>query len=84
MPVANGPGRSMALEVLMATPGVRALIRDGKAHQIYSQIQTGGRVGMKTMTQSLSELVQAGIVSMADAEAVVPDVNELRNAVRAA
>lgn len=84
MPVANGPGRAMAMEVLMATPGVRALIRDGKAHQIYSQIQTGGRVGMKTMTQSLAELVGAGIVSLTDAEAVVPDVNELRNAVKAA
>ena len=84
MPVANGPGRAMAMEVLMATPGVRALIRDGKAHQIYSQIQTGGRVGMKTMTQSLAEMISAGIVSMADAEAVVPDINELRSAVQAA
>ena len=68
----------------IATPGIRALIRDGKAHQIYSQLQTGGRLGMRTMAQSLANLVNAGKVRLSDAEAVVPDVAELRSSVRAA
>ena len=48
----------LAAEIMLATPAIRALIRDGKSHQIYSQIQTGGRMGMRTMTQSLAELVR--------------------------
>ena len=84
LPSASGRGRQMAAEILIATPGIRALIRDGKAHQIYSQLQTGGRLGMKTMAQSLANLVNAGKVRLSDAEAVVPDVAELRSSVRAA
>ncbi len=84
LPAANERGRKLAAEILVATPGIRALIRDGKAHQIYSQIQTGGRLGMRTMTQSLAELVDSGQVRMQDAEAVLSDAGELRAAVRAA
>ena len=60
LPNASGRGRSMAPEIMLANAAVRALIREGKGHQIYSQIQTGGRVGMKTMSASLAELVRAG------------------------
>ena len=84
LPVANGTGRVLAAEIMLATPGVRALIRDSKEHQLYSQIQTGGRIGMQTMAQSLSTLVISGRVSMADAEAVLSDPTELRSMVRAA
>ncbi|MFT5050399.1 MAG: twitching motility protein PilT [Chlamydiales bacterium] len=84
LPVANGTGRALAAEIMLATPGVRALIRDSKEHQLYSQIQTGGRTGMQTMAQSLSTLVRSGRVSMADAEAVLSDPSELRSMVRAA
>jgi twitching motility protein PilT len=84
LPAANDRGRKLAAEVLVSTTAVRALIRDGKAHQIYSQIQTGGRLGMRTMTQSLGELVNSGQVLMKDAEAVLSDPGELRSAVRAA
>jgi len=84
LPVANGNGRVLAAEIMLATPGVRALIRDSKEHQLYSQIQTGGRVGMQTMAQSLSTLVTSGRVSLADAEAVLSDPTELRSMVRAA
>ena len=45
LPLASGRGRAMAAEIMLATPAIRALIREGKAHQIYSQIQTGGRAG---------------------------------------
>lgn len=84
LPAASGRGRRLAAEVLVSTPGVRALIREGKAHQLYSQIQTGARLGMRTMTQSLGELVSSGEVLLKDAEAVLSDPSELRAAVRAA
>jgi twitching motility protein PilT len=47
----------------VATSAVRALIRDDKAHQIYSIIQTGGKFGMRTMNQSLVELVTHGTIT---------------------
>ncbi len=84
LPIANGTGRVMANEVMIATPGIRALIRDGKSHQIYSQIQTGGRLGMSTMAQSLGRLVSSGRVSMKDAESVLSDPGELRSNINAA
>jgi twitching motility protein PilT len=84
MPAANGRGRCLSAEVLVATPGIRALIRDGKAHQIYSQLQTGGRLGMCTMAQSLSNLVRSGRVLMKEAEAALSDPSELHNILRAA
>jgi twitching motility protein PilT len=84
MPVATGRGRALAAEIMLCTPAVRALVRDGKNHQIYSQIQTGGRLGMRTMAQSLAELVRSGRVRMDDAERAVPDPTELRTLIRAA
>ena len=58
IPTADGAGRAVAAEVLMPTPGVRNLIREGKTHQIYSLIQTGGAHGMQTMDASLAGLVR--------------------------
>ena len=84
LPLASGRGRAMAAEVMLATPAVRALIREGKNHQIYSQIQTGGRLGMKTMATSLAELVRSGRVRLEEAERTATDLNELRALVRAA
>jgi twitching motility protein PilT len=83
LPRANERGRVMAAEILLSTPGVRALIRDGKSHQIYSQIQTGGRMGMRTMAQSLANLVNSGVVRSADAEKVLSDPSELKTSLRA-
>ncbi len=77
LPVANGRGRAMAMEIMLANSAVRALIRDGKAHQIYSSIQTGGRMGMVTMSQSLAALCKSGRVSITDAEMSVSDPTEL-------
>ena len=82
--LAQGRGRALAAEIMIATPAIRALIRDGKAHQIYSQIQTGGRLGMKTMSQSLAELVRSNRVAMQVAEQSISDPSELRTLVRAA
>jgi len=82
MPHSSGKGRVMAPEIMLANSAVRALIRDGKGHQIYSQIQTGLRMGMRTMAQSLAELVKANKVSVAAAERVLSDPNELRGLLR--
>jgi twitching motility protein PilT len=59
----DGKGRVVACEVLVATSAVRNLIREGKVHQIYSVMQSGGRFGMTTMDQSLADLVKAGKVT---------------------
>jgi twitching motility protein PilT len=64
LPIRTGHGRAVAAEVLVATPAVRNLIREGKTHQIYSAMQAGGKYGMQTMDQSLAALVQRGVISM--------------------
>ena len=56
---ADGKGRAVAAEVLVATPAVRNLIREGKVHQIYTSLQAGGKFGMQVMDQHLAELVKA-------------------------
>jgi twitching motility protein PilT len=84
LPLASGRVRCLAAETMIATPGVRALIRDGKAHQLYSQIQTGGRAGIVTMAQSLGTLVKAGRITMRCAESRLTDPSELRSHVKAA
>jgi twitching motility protein PilT len=63
LPTADGGGRVAACEVMVATPAIRNLIRDGKTFQIYSAMQAGGRFGMQTMDQSLASLVERGYVS---------------------
>ena len=50
--------------MLIATPAVRNLIREGKVHQIYSSMQAGGKFGMQTMDQSLADLVKLGRITM--------------------
>ena len=64
LPRAAGRGRAVASEVLVVTPAVRNLIREGKVHQIYSAMQGGGKFGMQTMDQSLAQLVRANTVTM--------------------
>jgi twitching motility protein PilT len=60
---ADGKGRVAAVEVLVATPAVRNLIREGKTHQIYSAMQAGAKYGMQTMDQSLAGLAKNGRIS---------------------
>ena len=59
----DGKGRTVATEVMIATSGIRNLIREGKTHQIYSAIQAGAKDGMIAMDQSLARLVKAGKVT---------------------
>jgi len=59
----DGKGRVVATEVLVATPAVRNLIREGKTHQIYSAMQAGSQHGMHTLDQHLADLVKRGHIT---------------------
>jgi len=64
LPKGSGQGRVAALEILIATPAIRNLIRDDKIHQIYGTMQSGQeKIGMQTMNQSLQRLVERRIIT---------------------
>jgi len=63
IPMASGKGRALAAEVLMVTPAVANLIREGKTHQIYTSMQAGGKFGMQVMDQHLAELVKKHVIT---------------------
>ncbi len=67
LPRAGGVGRVPAVEVLIATPAVRNMIREAKSHQINAAIQTGASVGMQTMDGSLKDLYMSGLITYQDA-----------------
>jgi twitching motility protein PilT len=78
LPKANGQGRVAALEILVATPAIRNLIRDDKIHQIYGTMQTGqDKLGMQTMNQSLARLVERRLISRDAALAATSNREEL-------
>lgn len=60
---ADGTGRVIATEVLIPTPAVRALVRDGRLHQLYSVMHSGAEQGMHTLDQSLAALVRDGSIT---------------------
>lgn len=84
VPRKDKPGRVPAVEVMVGTPAVRNLIREGKTHQLRSVIQTGARFGMQTMDQSLRQWVEQGVVSLEDALTIAVDQDELKRLVRGA
>ena len=67
LPTCNRPGRAAALEIMINTPAVANLIRQGKLDQLETAIQSGGRIGMKTMDNALMDLVDKGWVSAKEA-----------------
>jgi twitching motility protein PilT len=75
LPTADGSSRVVACEVLVPTPAIRNLIREGKTHQIYSALQTSGSVGMQTMDAHLAQLVRMGKISpsLAQQRASIPE-----------
>ncbi len=78
LPTADGSGRVCGTEVLVPTPAVRNLIREGKTHQIYSALQTGGTHGMQTMDAALADLVRRNKITRELAEARASAPEELR------
>ncbi len=78
LPTADGKGRVVAAEILVPTPAVRNLVREGKTHQLYSTLQTGGTHGMQTMDASLADLVRRQKISRDLAESRSSSPEELR------
>ncbi len=77
-----GGGRVAAAEILVATPAVRNIIREGKTHQLEAVIQTGNEFGMQSMDRTLVNLIHNGIISYDDARMVAVDQDELDRLMR--
>lgn len=77
-----GGGRVVAAEILVATPAVRNIIREGKSHQLDAVIQTGGDQGMQSMDKVLAGLVQAGQVTYEEARNFAIDLTEFDRMMR--
>ena len=81
VPVIGG-GRIAAAEILIATPAVRNIIREGKTHQLEAVIQTGAEYGMQSMDKTLVGLVRAGTITYDEARNVAVDIEELDRLMR--
>ena len=79
IPRSQGKGRVMCAEVLVCTPGIKAIIREGKTHQIYSLMQAGQKYGMQTMNQALHQAVLDKALSPEHAMERTSDRAELEN-----
>jgi twitching motility protein PilT len=79
---AIGGGRIAAAEILIATPAVRNIIREGKTHQLEAVIQTGAEYGMQSMDKTLAAAVHAGTISYEEARNVAVDIEELDRLMR--
>jgi twitching motility protein PilT len=77
IPRMRGSGRVLVTEILVCTPAVRAVIREGKIHQIYSLMQAGQKHGMQTMNQALYKAYMTKQISLDDAIGRSSDVKEL-------
>lgn len=73
---ADGNGRAVATEVMVATPAVRALVRDGRLHQMYSVLHSGGDHGMQTLDQSLAGLVRGDVITFEEGVSRARQIDE--------
>ncbi|PIP18636.1 MAG: type IV pili twitching motility protein PilT [Candidatus Omnitrophica bacterium CG08_land_8_20_14_0_20_41_16] len=78
LPHASGKGRVLATEVMIATAGIRNLIREQQIEQIPTLMQTGSQYGMRTMDKSLKELTQQGLISLDIALSKVKNSEEFK------
>jgi len=79
----KGGGRVAALEVLVVNPAISSIIREGKTHQIMSQMQMGGKAGMRLLNDSLTQLVKDGVVDPQEAYLKSVDKEGLLNSFQA-
>lgn len=79
LPHVSGRGRVLATEIMVATPGIRNLIREQEIEQIPTLMQTGAQYGMKTMDKCLKELFQNGVISLETALSKARNVEEFRS-----
>lgn len=77
-----GGGRIAAAEILIATPAVRNIIREGKSHQLEAVIQTGAEFGMQSMDKTLVNLIHEGSISYDEARNYAVDLDELERLMR--
>ena len=82
LPRADGKGRVAAVEVLINTPAVSNMIRDGNEHHLYTAMQTGRSFGMQTMDSALADLCLRGLVSREEALSRSVNRAELERALR--
>lgn len=75
----DGNGRQAAVEILLATPAIRAMIRDDKLQQIPGTLQANGRLGMRTLNQDLAEHVKSGRIAYEVALEKCTDVGDLND-----
>jgi twitching motility protein PilT len=78
LPRAGTSGRIAAMEIMIASPAIRNLIREAKAHQITSIIQTSAHLGMQTMDQCLRDLYQRGLITYEEAMSRAMNQDELK------
>ncbi|NRA36598.1 MAG: PilT/PilU family type 4a pilus ATPase, partial [Planctomycetes bacterium] len=78
IPQMNSRGRVMIAEIMLRTSAISSLIREDKCHQILSHIQTGGKLGMRTMNQSLFEAYKKNLISWDDAVSRTSDPEDLK------
>lgn len=79
---AIGGGRIAAAEILVATPAVRNIIREGKSHQLDAVIQTGSEFGMQSMDKTLVGLIHGGTITYDEARNFAVDIEELDRLMR--
>jgi twitching motility protein PilT len=77
-----GGGRIAAAEILIATPAVRNIIREGKSHQLEAVIQTGAEFGMQSMDKTLVNLIHGGSITYEEARNYAVDIDELDRLMR--
>jgi len=82
LPRADGTGRVAALEILLNTPAVANMVREGKQHQLYTAMQTGRSFGMQTMDNSLADLCLGGVITRNEAMSRSVNLAELERVLR--
>ncbi len=78
----GGAGRAVATEIMVTTPAIANLVREGKTYQVRSALQSGGSHGMHTMDQHLAELVNSGVTSYGAALEKAQDLEDFKRLVR--
>lgn len=78
IPKASGSGRACAMEIMVGTPAIRNLIREGKSQQIMSSMQTGSQAGMQTLDSALKNLVQQGTITFEQACLKANNIEEFK------
>ena len=81
IPRADGHGRVAAFELLIATPAVRNLIREGKTHQLMTSLETGSKFGMNTMDSALIKLYRDGVIDNENLRKYAVDIDMINKQV---